>query len=297
MKKFLLLTITFISILSSFAQSDIEFYIEGRKYRNDATGMIIQYGNITSLNTMGLTLTNKNGVKFYFMNCYRRIASDGSFMLFRDCLNPENGSGIGEVYAYKNKFIIENFPQFGELEFNLINTNNSIDESSREAIKQKPSNNKNSSVFNSLLFGSKNVDQGTRNSDIHNPSSSKDNSIKTGKSKINKTDILVGRVYTKKVSDLGTTTLKFITSSSGISQSEMKILGKTSTLSQEINYKVNGLLLKIEYLEGKNSGIDKNSVINEEEYKIDDNQRKLISTHLYENIGGKQVRVFWTRKS
>ena len=284
-----------MSILSSFAQSDIEFFIEGRKYKNDATEMIIQYGNITSLNTMGLTITNKNGVKFYFMNCDRRIASDGSFMLFRDCLNPENGSGIGEVYAYKNKFIIVNSD--GKLEFNLINTNNRIDVNSQESVKQKPSDNKNSSIYNSLLFGSKNVDEGTRNSDIDKSPASKGNGIKAGKSKINKVDMLVGRVYTKKVSDLGTTTLRFTTSSSGISQSEMKILGKTSTLSQQFNYKINGLSLKIEYLEVKNSGIDKKSVSKEEEYKIDETQRKLISTHLFENIDGKQVRVFWSRKS
>jgi len=295
MKKFLLLTVTVMSILSSFAQSDIEFFIEGRKYKNDATEMIIQYGNITSLNTMGLTITNKNGVKFYFMNCDRRIASDGSFMLFRDCLNPENGSGIGEVYAYKNKFIIVNSD--GKLEFNLINTNNRIDVNSQESVKQKPSDNKNSSIYNSLLFGSKNVDEGTRNSDIDKSPASKGNGIKAGKSKINKVDMLVGRVYTKKVSDLGTTTLRFTTSSSGISQSEMKILGKTSTLSQQFNYKINGLSLKIEYLEVKNSGIDKKSVSKEEEYKIDETQRKLISTHLFENIDGKQVRVFWSRKS
>ena len=295
MKKFLLLTVTVMSILSSFAQSDIEFFIEGRKYKNDATEMIIQYGNITSLNTMGLTITNKNGVKFYFMNCDRRIASDGSFMLFRDCLNPENGSGIGEVYAYKNKFIIVNSD--GKLEFNLINTNNRIDVNSQESVKQKPSDNKNSSIYNSLLFGSKNVDEGTRNSDIDKSPASKGNGIKAGKSKINKVDMLVGRVYTKKVSDLGTTTLRFTTSSSGISQSEMKILGKTSTLSQQFNYKINGQSLKIEYLEVKNSGIDKKSVSKEEEYKIDETQRKLISTHLFENIDGKQVRVFWSRKS
>ena len=68
MKKLLLLIIFTASFFISNAQSNIENFIEGRRYKNYNTGLIIQYGYISSLNTYGIIFTNKYGNKYYFMN-------------------------------------------------------------------------------------------------------------------------------------------------------------------------------------------------------------------------------------
>lgn len=100
---FLLLGLSF----SSFGQSRIEMMIEGKKFKNAQTGLVIQYGYISPLNTYGITFTNKNGVKFYFMNCDRNVSSDELSMILRSCMNPDDGSGVGTIYVYPKRIIIQ----------------------------------------------------------------------------------------------------------------------------------------------------------------------------------------------
>lgn len=111
----LLLTISHIG----FSQTKIEMQVEGKKYKNTKTGLIAQYGYISSLNTYGVTITNKNGVKFYFINCDKYIASDELSMTLKSCFNPDDGSGVGVVYVYPRRIVIQSSDV--RLEYELIN--------------------------------------------------------------------------------------------------------------------------------------------------------------------------------
>jgi hypothetical protein len=103
-----LLLITLLTIsYTSFGQSKIEMQVEGRKYKNAETGLVIVYGYISTLNTYGITITNKNGVKFHFMNCDKRVASDEMSMILRSCFNPNDGSGVGTIYVYPKKIVTQ----------------------------------------------------------------------------------------------------------------------------------------------------------------------------------------------
>jgi hypothetical protein len=74
--KNLLFLISFISIaLYSNAQSvsfdeelDVIGYMEGKSFYNSETGLEIEYGYISSYNTIGIKVKNKHGEKFYYIN-------------------------------------------------------------------------------------------------------------------------------------------------------------------------------------------------------------------------------------
>jgi len=118
MKKIVLSIAILFTVLTAFSQSKIENYLEGKKYQNSQTGLIIQFGYISALNTNGFTFTNSNDAKFYFMNCSVEVSSDETFAVFTDCMNPDNGGGVGKIYAYKTKIII--VAADGKLVYNLI---------------------------------------------------------------------------------------------------------------------------------------------------------------------------------
>lgn len=118
MKKLILLFILFISSYNLFSQTKIEDYLEGRKFKNDESGLIIQYGYISSLNTYGITFTNRNGAKFYFMNCSKQASSDESYMIFTSCMNPDDGSGVGTIYASRTKIIVK--ASDGQMQYDLV---------------------------------------------------------------------------------------------------------------------------------------------------------------------------------
>jgi hypothetical protein len=84
----------------------IEDFVEGKYYKNSQTGLRLQYGYISSLNTYGLTFKNAYGNEFYFINCSREISSDNQYMELTSCMNPEDGSGVGTVGIYKNRIIV-----------------------------------------------------------------------------------------------------------------------------------------------------------------------------------------------
>lgn len=109
MQKFILALICSLTI-SSFnaaSQSRIEMMIEGKSFKNSTTGLSIKYGYISPLNTYGITFINKNGVKFYFMNCDKNVSSDELSMTLRSCMNPNDGSGVGTIYIFPRKVIVQ----------------------------------------------------------------------------------------------------------------------------------------------------------------------------------------------
>ena len=75
MKKIFLLAFMFFSFGIVNAQSalfeeenNVVSYMEGKTFYNSDNGMEIEYGYISSYNTYGIKVRNKNGVKFYFIN-------------------------------------------------------------------------------------------------------------------------------------------------------------------------------------------------------------------------------------
>jgi hypothetical protein len=104
---FLLLTSITVFTFEAVGQSRIEMMIEGKSFKNTDTGLSIKYGYISSLNTYGITITNKNGAKFYFMNCDKNVSSDELSMTLRSCMNPYDGSGVGTIYIFPKKVIVQ----------------------------------------------------------------------------------------------------------------------------------------------------------------------------------------------
>jgi hypothetical protein len=124
MKKIFLLAFGIIAFINLFSQTSIENYVEGRKYKDRKTGLIIQYGYISSLNTYGLTFTNTYGRKYYHINCSKRISSDKSFMVLEGCLNLDDGLSMGKFYVYQS--YIKSVDT--GLQFDLVVENNTINE-------------------------------------------------------------------------------------------------------------------------------------------------------------------------
>jgi len=104
---FLLLISINVFTFKAIGQSRIEMIIEGKSFKNTDTGLSIKYGYISSLNTYGITFTNKNGAKFYFMNCDKNVSSDELSMTLRSCMNPNDGSGVGTIYVFPKRVIIQ----------------------------------------------------------------------------------------------------------------------------------------------------------------------------------------------
>jgi len=122
MKKIVFILLCLAYSFNAFSQSKIEDYLEGKKFKNSSTGLIIQYGYISSLNTYGIIFTNSYGNKFNYMNCSKQVSSDESYMILTNCMNPESGSGVGTVYAYRTKIIVR--ASDGQMQYDLSGIGN-----------------------------------------------------------------------------------------------------------------------------------------------------------------------------
>jgi len=109
MKKIILI----FSLLFSFLQlksqtslfnedSDVITFMDGKTFFNSDNGLEIEYGYISSYNTYGIKVLNKNGSRFYFINvnitCYGSSAD-----LFG--MSAEDGGNFG-FRLYKNKLVV-----------------------------------------------------------------------------------------------------------------------------------------------------------------------------------------------
>ena len=48
--------------------SDVITFMDGKTFFNSDNGLEIEYGYISSYNTYGIKVLNKNGARFYFIN-------------------------------------------------------------------------------------------------------------------------------------------------------------------------------------------------------------------------------------
>ena len=109
MKKIILIFSLLLSFLQLKSQtslfnedSDVITFMDGKTFFNSDTGLEIEYGYISSYNTYGIKVLNKNGSRFYFINvnitCYGSSAD-----LFG--MSAEDGGNFG-FRLYKNKLVV-----------------------------------------------------------------------------------------------------------------------------------------------------------------------------------------------
>jgi hypothetical protein len=99
-------------------------------------------------------------------------------------------------------------------------------------------------------------------------------------------NVLIGKVYTKNASANVSSTLRFQTSTSGISEGVSILLGKSYVSNISFTYKISGNLVTIVYENSPDS----------EEYSIELKAGKLVSTHLQGYVNDKWGKIFWTEK-
>ena len=107
MKLTLLLTLFIILSISTYAQSpytsdtEVIKYLDGKTFA-DNTGMKISYGYISSINTIGITITNKQGNKFIYFNC--DIKPRGAYCDIKG-MSPTNGENFG-FRVFKDRLVV-----------------------------------------------------------------------------------------------------------------------------------------------------------------------------------------------
>lgn len=108
MKYLLFLATALLSLGSAKAQNlfneenKVISYLDGKSFYNSANGLTIEYGYISSYNTYGIKVKNKDGGKFYFINV--EITTYGAYADLYG-MSADNGSNFG-FRLYKGKLIV-----------------------------------------------------------------------------------------------------------------------------------------------------------------------------------------------
>ena len=92
-----------ITYAQSPYNSDTEVikYLDGKTFA-DGSGMTISYGYISSINTYGITITNKQGNKFIYFNC--DIKPRGRYCDIYG-ISTTNGENFG-FRAFKDRLVV-----------------------------------------------------------------------------------------------------------------------------------------------------------------------------------------------
>ncbi len=107
MKPTILLALFTILSISTFAQSpytsdtEVIKYLDGKTFA-DGSGMTISYGYISSINTYGITITNKQGNKFIYFNC--DLKPHGAYCDISG-MSPTNGETFG-FRVFKDRLVV-----------------------------------------------------------------------------------------------------------------------------------------------------------------------------------------------
>lgn len=107
MKSAILIILFTLLSISTYAQSpytsDTEAiqYLDGKTFA-DGSGMKISYGYISTTNTYGITITNKQGNKFIYINC--DIKPRGSYCDISG-MSPTNGENF-RFRAFKDRLVV-----------------------------------------------------------------------------------------------------------------------------------------------------------------------------------------------
>ena len=125
MKKAIWILLLTFCTLNLFSQKKIEDYLEGRKFKNAESGVVMEYGYIPSLNTKGISATNQHG-EVYFICSKKNISSDGTYMVLKGCIDQQNESVSGTMYFYRTKVIVKDSDSDRRLKFDLVDENKNI---------------------------------------------------------------------------------------------------------------------------------------------------------------------------
>jgi hypothetical protein len=88
---------------SSFSdETDVMSYMDGKSFYNSENGLTIKYGYISSYNTYGIIVTNKNAATFYFIN-----VDISAYDTFADLygMSAEDGSNFG-FRLFKGRLVV-----------------------------------------------------------------------------------------------------------------------------------------------------------------------------------------------
>ena len=120
MKNILIIATLLLTFGSAKAQSlfneesNVISYMDGKSFYNSNNGLTIEYVYISSYNTYGIKVKNKEGGKFYFINV--NITTYGTFAdLFG--MSADTGSNFG-FRLYKGKLVVGR-GESGEQTFDL----------------------------------------------------------------------------------------------------------------------------------------------------------------------------------
>jgi hypothetical protein len=109
MNKILLICLILSASYSALAQTavfreetDVMMFMEDKRFYNSDQGLEIQYGYISSYNTYGIKVKNRNGAQFYFINV--DIKPYGSFADFVG-MSPVDGANLS-FRLYQDKLIV-----------------------------------------------------------------------------------------------------------------------------------------------------------------------------------------------
>ena len=109
MRKIILMTVLLTTTLTVKAQSLFNYeemnvisFMEGKEFYNSSYGLTISYGYISRYNTYGIISVNREGARFYFINC--DINAFGSYADING-MSPEDGRNFG-FRVFSNRLIV-----------------------------------------------------------------------------------------------------------------------------------------------------------------------------------------------
>lgn len=83
-------------------ETDVMTFMEDKRFYNSDQGLEIQYGYISSYNTYGIKVKNRNGAQFYFINV--DIKPYGPYADFVG-MSPVDGANLS-FRLYRDKLIV-----------------------------------------------------------------------------------------------------------------------------------------------------------------------------------------------
>lgn len=96
------LTITTNAQSTFNSQTDVIKYMENKTFANNAMGLTISYGYISTANTYGITVKNKKGSTFYYINCSLKPLG---YYCDITGMSPDNGENFG-FRVFKDRLVV-----------------------------------------------------------------------------------------------------------------------------------------------------------------------------------------------
>ena len=88
--------------LFNYEETEVMTFMEGKEFYNSGYGLTISYGYISRYNTYGIISTNREGARFYFINC-----SINAYANYADIsgMSLADGSNFG-FRVFSNRLVV-----------------------------------------------------------------------------------------------------------------------------------------------------------------------------------------------